>query len=250
MWNEAVDLAADKIKEEKQRKEQAAQIENKRLQDELEKQKQEAAYKERRNTDRINKLMALGLKYNFANEHYEFHDNISVNKNEVLAEDDDTFGQRITHLQTAVYEWQTQEDARKAKELKAAQVVNERKQFLFAMGFSENAGRMVFQTIDLPVEALVKMPDEEWQAKSIILKEGVQAVKDTLEVQRLIDEAAAKAEAEAGKSDKDKMLELLQDIVELRTKYNAKFKSKKYKALLENVVGLLDKVVAYINTKV
>lgn len=100
------------------------------------------------------------------------------------------------------------------------------------------------------IEEAKKRKAAEEQAKKD--REQKEAAEKALEAEKQRQaEAAAEAErlaeAELSKGDKEKMLSLIADLNELKTKYQ--FKSKKHKALYEGIKELISKIVTYAESK-
>jgi hypothetical protein len=88
---------------------------------------------------------------------------------------------------------------------------------------------------------------EEAKKRKEAEEQAAKLQKELDDRKRKEEEAERQAEAELSKGDKEKMLSLIADLNELKTKYQ--FKSKKHKALYESVKELISKTVAYAESK-
>lgn len=85
--------------------------------------------------------------------------------------------------------------------------------------------------------------EREEKEKREKLEAEIKAKREAEEKAR--QEAEAKKQAELSKGDKDKVIDLIQDLESLKTKY--KFKSKKNQKMYSEVSQLLDKTINHIN---
>jgi len=140
------------------------------------------------------------------------------------------------------------EKQRQALQKAAEERLNERKKALFALGFAESNGKMVFDTYILDLQVITSLDSNSWGKELDIATGHVSKRKIEIEAQRIANEKAEAEELEAAKGDKEKFQNLAFELESLKKKYS-NFKSKKHQKLSTEVNGLIQKIQDYINLK-
>jgi len=253
---EAADAKAleEKEAEEKRQREQAIQIENDRLKKEHEEREKIRLEMEQLQEKRFNEL----IKYTNANT-----DSVSVNMAKLWEETEEQFQTillnrkaRFEKLEKEKIEAEAEnkrkseeaEKQRQALQKAAEERLNERKKALFALGFAESNGKMVFDTYILDLQVITSLDSNSWGKELDIATGHVSKRKIEIEAQRIANEKAEAEELEAAKGDKEKFQNLAFELESLKKKYS-NFKSKKHQKLSTEVNGLIQKIQDYINLK-
>jgi hypothetical protein len=215
-YNAKIQAEKDAAEAEKKRL-QEEEAERERIRLENEQLRKEAEEREKQIEQEKAALKAIR---DARSEEIKLYVSFVADLNTLLEADEETYLSVLNEVkQTAEAQWE-------ADRQKAAEEEKER-------------NRLIDEQKKKNIEEAKKRKEAEEQAAKL--------QKELDDRKRKEEEVERQAEAELSKGDKEKMLSLIADLNELKTKYQ--FKSKKHKALYESVKELISKTVAYAESK-